>query len=289
MKKYNNYTYISPIGVISEVKKRLNKYFATNQLDESMIGIHIENCVRKLGVGALEKTYAILKVENGKSSLPDDFYKLNIAYRCFPSDGMGAPGWVNDFSTNFIVNGFYNRNITCTDCNVNCDNTTETWEALKVEMPGYNLKFGFAHPKLMYLSIKNDQCIDGCKNLTNKNGDEFTMTKSQIFTSFPTGFVFFSYFAMLIDQDETGYPMIIDEIWFIEYVRAYLYYQFYEDLYNDITDETANQIAQKRATYKQEYEEKLIIAQSQAIAPTKMQIVDSIKKDRKRFRVYNID
>ena len=79
MKKYNNYSYISPIGVVSEVKKRLNKYFATNQLDESMIGIHIENCIRKLGVGALEKAIA-----DGYADLEElyDYFVAEIANQC---------------------------------------------------------------------------------------------------------------------------------------------------------------------------------------------------------------
>ena len=82
MKRNNNYNYISPNGIINEVKKRLNQYFALGQLDEAMLGIYIKHAMRKFGVGGLEKTYAILKFEDYKARKPEDFHKLNVVYKC---------------------------------------------------------------------------------------------------------------------------------------------------------------------------------------------------------------
>lgn len=285
MRDYNQYTYISPIGVISEVKKRLNKYFSTNQLDEAMIGTYIENCIKKLNMGVYKKTYAILKVENFKSNLPEDFDKLNVAFRCHCDDYA-----YNDYSTNYIGKGYFSKNIICTDCSSSCDSQCETFEILKLPMPGINVSgsLSFSRPELLYVGISKDKCVEGCPNLNAQSSNEIYITGRTIATNFETGWVFFSYYFVPIDEDETGYPMIVDEIWMKELVSSYLFYQFYEDLYNSVTDETANQIAQKRAEYKREYEEKLIIARTETVAPTKNKIVNLIKKDRYRLNPFNI-
>jgi len=283
MKKFNDYKYISPIGVISEVKRRLNRYFSTNQLDESMFGLYIENCIRKLGVAVLDKTFAILKVENYKTKLPDDFHKLNVAYKCTSDDFI-----VNDFSTATVGKGFFNKSITCNDCN-SCEKEVEEWEILKIELPAIRQQpFVFKHPELLYVGITKDLCIDGCKNFNGDPRNEIYIQGNTVTTNFSSGYIFWSYFTYLIDEDDTGFPMIIDEVWMTELIKSYLYYQFYEDLYNEITDETSNQIANKRQEYKREYEEKLIIARSESIAPTKAKIANLTIKDRNRLNVFNI-
>lgn len=284
MKTFNNYTYISPIGVISEVKKRLNRYFASNQLDESVIGLHIENCIRKLGVGALEKTYAILFFENFKAHLPEDFFKLNLAYKCV-SDINSGP---NDFSTTTVSNGFYHKTIKCDDCN-DCNKSIEVFETLKIQQLGTNMsKLTIRNPTLLYVGVSKDVCVDGCPNFNAKSTDEIYIKGKNIASNFETGVVFLSYYTLPIDTDETGYPMIIDEVWMTELIKSYLYYQFYEDLSHDITDETSNQIENQRARHQQEYYEKLIIAQSMSIAPTKMKILQMTKRERNRFNPFEI-
>lgn len=285
MKKYNNYSYISPLGVISEVKKKLNKYFASNQLDESVVGLHIENCIKKLGVGALDKTYAVLYFDNFKAKLPNDFYKLNLAYRCSTDAVNSAP---NDFSTTTVSNGFYHKTLKCDECS-DCNKTIETFETLKIQQLGTNMsKLTLRQPTLLYVGVSKDVCVDGCPNLNARSNDEIYINGKTVASNFTAGYVFLSYYTMQMDMDETGYPLIPDEVWMTELVKSYLYFQFYDDLFNNITDETANQIANKRATYQQEYFEKLIIAQSMAIAPTKMQLLHKNIRDRNRLNPFEI-
>lgn len=284
MKDYNQYTYISPEGVVAEVRKKLNKYFSTNQLDEAMIGVYIENCIKKLGVGVLDKTYAILVFDDFKATLPSDFHKMNIAYKCYCNDYPFV-----DFSSNYIGKGYWNKNISCTDCSSSCDKRCESWEILKLPVPGLRVPFlSFHSPELLYVGVSKDACIDGCKNFSSNNTNEIYINGRVVTSNFRTGFVFLSYYAFPLDLDNTGYPMIVDEIWMKELIQSYLLYQFYDDLYNDITDETSNQIASKRKEYQQDYNEKLIIARTQGIAPTRAQIADRAKKDRNRLNPFNI-
>lgn len=281
MKKYNNYTYISPSGIINEVKRRLNTYFASGQLDESMMGIYVEHAVRKLGVGALDKTYAILKFIDYKSQLPDDFFRLNVAYRC---DCNGSSELDSSSVTSTL--GYWSSVTNCESCS--CTPETQTFETLKIQFQGYKLPVDITHPRLLRVGISKDRCVTDCKNLKYDSIDEIQIGNHSITSNFKSGVVFFSYYTMLMDEDETGYPMIIDEIWFTDYVRSYIMWQCFCDLLHIVSDETANQIMQKHQMYKQEYDIALINAKANIIAPTKMQLVDSVKRSRDRNNIFNI-
>ena len=59
-------------------------------------------------------------------------------------------------------------------------------------------------------------CVLKTESIINNND----ISGNYITATFETGYVFFSYYALLIDESDTGYPMIIDEVWFTDYVNS---------------------------------------------------------------------
>ena len=83
--------------------------------------------------------------------------------------------------------------------------------------------------------------------------------------------------------------MVPDNVVMQDLVQFYLRYKIFEQLWNSVTDESYNQMQNKMQYYEQKYNESLIMARTEFVAPSFQQQKESILLRRHKFRRnYNI-
>lgn len=266
---YNDFEYVSSEVIVAEVKQKLKSYFDSGSISDALIPTYIDNCLRKLRMMVLELKEDILTVENYKAKLPDDFTYMKGAYLC-----NVVETYYNDIP---VKNEYtYYKKVYCNDT---CGNEYETFTQVTCETPSVTKRYLEPKPLKIYHGSKAF-CTKDCKGLTLNAMDEIRLTKRTISANFETGDIYVQYFTR--PEDEYG-PMIPEIIEVEEYVKAYLFYQFFEDLYNSVTDESVNIIERKLQFYKNNYHQKHLAALNILKLQSTQQIRDGIEKQRRRF------
>ena len=271
-----SYNFISSETLISQVKQGLRSYFDSGSLNEILIPTYIYDCLRKLGVRAMEYNEDFITIEEFKGKLPNNFLSLKDAYLCNSNYEVNSPITTSLFE--------YYKKVNCSDCLEGCDTECEVFTHKYESVPSWVITK--MTPTLLKVNFScKKHCSDDCKGIFENSDNVINISKKSISTNFNSGTIYLQYWSLPQDEDGLMVPEIVEVE---QYIINYLYFKLFEELYHVVTDESINIIERKlqfyRQTQMQKYEAALNVLKSQ----TKQQVRDSIINQRKRMVKYTI-
>ena len=69
-------------SLLAEIQSELKQYDESGLLDYRSLNRWIKNEIRRFGANVMVLTEKVVEVKNGKATLPEDFFSLNIAAKC---------------------------------------------------------------------------------------------------------------------------------------------------------------------------------------------------------------
>lgn len=270
---YNNFNYISSEVIVAEVKQELRSYFDSGSLNEALIPTYIDNAIRKLKILALEFRDDLLTVEDYKCKLPADFAYMKDAFMLTRIDDISTPVMSSKFE--------YYKKIYCDNCDPeDCgDEDCETFEQTTQTIPTWITRH--LNPCLLRIYYTSREfCTADSQGIHWDSLDAIKIWNKTISSTFQQGEIYIQYWTK--PEDEHG-PLIPEIVEVENFVKAFLYYKFFEQLYNSVTDESINIIERKLQFYKREYYNHYESALNTLKAETKQQTRDNIRRQNRRF------
>lgn len=280
------YDWISAEGIIAQLKEELRSYFETGVIDDGMFPMYVDHVLKKIGMTMLESVDEIIYLKNKKSILPEGIVFLNdVLYAGMESESTALiPGGTNT----------YNQTTTTVvlqqDGTMNDPNNPEVGQKATIVERTTNRVLATYDivTRLRPASLKaKNMCEDSRFKKFYDYPYYYDVNGRILSTNHPDGELLIRYKRYRLDDD--GYPMIPDHVTMQDVVQFYLRYKIFEQLWNSVTDESYNQMQNKMQYYEQKYNDALIMARTEFIAPSFQQQKESILLRRHKFRRnYNI-
>ena len=307
MSYYYNYQYVSPIPIFAIIEEELKSYFDTGAIDNLMFAVYVDKCLKKLGRGANHIVEDVLYIEDFQARLPDNFYAVREAWLCTEIEGFPYQT-ANSFYSQaasattiqispMIVDGQPCSNPECTN---GCD---ECMPELVQAVYKTNNEISRVFRRMYLLKPGNISARTNCdvNYISNWESyskplrqfspfsaeyDSFDIRDNKFVTNFRSGVVNLVFYAA--ETDGSGYQLIPDNYYIKEYIEAFIKFKMFETLTNQTNDETFNQLQQKMTYYKQEADEKYILALSEMRRETAWDKQRRVKKMLNRFNMYEL-
>ena len=215
---------------ISEVETSLSNY--VQDIDRISIKMWVIQRLRIFGNNIAELKETVVKVENSKATLPEDFKSLKMALKV---KGVGCNTPSKDVTDTYIYkqrieNPAYYDEINqtyVTTCNPKL--ITET-----ITINNHPVEFYYQHEWLSLVKgIKKDGIAVDCLNLhpsiRNSYKKEINISGSTLNANFNSGQIYLQYYGLPMSEDEIEIPEITTGD-ILEYVMQYVKVQIAEDL-----------------------------------------------------------
>jgi len=306
MSYYYHYNFISPESTFAVVQEDLKSYFDTGAIDSLMFNTYLDKCLRKLGRATYVISEEMLYIEDFEARLPDNFHTVREAWMCAEVDGLPyqtANSFYSQTSSTTIqiapltIGGKICGNPKCQDpaCTGTClpeliqavyktnHQSTRTFKRQHLLKPGNISARG--NCDLNYVRFWDDAPARG-ENPYSNTLDSFDIRDNKFVTNFRHSAVYMIFYAT--EYDNIGNQMIPDNYDIREYIEAFLKYKMFETLTNQVNDETFKQLQEKMMFYKQQSDEKLVLARTEIMKQTSWEKQRRIKETLNRFNMYEL-
>lgn len=281
-----HYDWISADSIIAQLKEELRSYFETGVIDDGMFPMYVDHCLKKVGMTMLETIDEIIPLRNKKAILPEGIVFLNdVLYAGDEQNIKGnIPGGTN------MYNQTTTEVVLQTDGTLNVPGNPEVGSTVQVVERTTNRLLN-TYDIVTRLRPATLQAKNMCEDSRFKKFYDYPyyydVNGRILSTNHADGELLIRYKRYRLDDE--GYPMIPDHVVMQDLVQFYLRYKIFEQLWNSVTDETYNQMQNKMQYYEQKYNESLIMARTEFVAPSFQQQKESILLRRHKFRRnYNI-
>lgn len=201
--------------LIAELTTDLKQYDESNLIDYRSVKGWVKSVLKRFGNNIMVQSDQVLKVENGRVKVPEDFWNLYLAVKCEPFGYSIEEGnkeslimsttykirTESDEEWNNQIEGYVGKNY---------KSITE-----KVVVTGGNIvNYHYTNPSILKLTkgMKKESCYKTCKNLqdkfTHSSPWEINIVRDYVQTNFKEGYIYIQYLAL--PTDETGELMIPD-------------------------------------------------------------------------------
>jgi len=267
--------------VFSKVKRFLSSFDSANLLDEGEFPTYLKEEIRDLGIGAYKEEQAVVKIENYKACLPDDFSVLYAAYKCSPyisskeiDHPQPAVSVYNDITWEILQ--------TSKDCQIEeCGDNIIEKITVRQHIKERSVDMTLSNPTLLRLSpnVNRKKCTDDCQNLLWSSPYEISITDGEIITNFSDDRVYMKYYALPLVN---GLPVVPD----IEEVeKAVEWYIIYQTLLKLWTNGEAPDLEHKWQMAKGQYDLAHAKAKSLLKLPTFAGMVNYLRRQRSTNKV----
>lgn len=188
--------YVPAEQIINEVKNTMRTYFEAGLIDESHLYPVIKYCLTKMGLKIYPTKQEVLTVENYKTKLPRDFYKV-----------VSAVGCGKFIRTDFAPEGPHvvERDVieipVCKSewdyCKDSCGNLYEIVQQFPTHTVQYTDVF-----KLTFTKGDAPYCMDGCFFPGQQHAEVITIKNGYIHTGFDSGSIYLEYLTNLKDNHD---------------------------------------------------------------------------------------
>jgi hypothetical protein len=207
--------YISSDEIVNDVKNRMQTYFASNRVDESILPRVLRKCVGQMGLKIYPPKRAVLDVCNYKADLPEGFKFMTLAMMCSGRSvyvknpfkvrqGQVVCETACEYTCATNINA-YNKFCAMTDECGNILRLVETTEFDRFETNEFSVLKASAGCK--------PYCTNGCLNFHTKCSYEFDIKESSqsksgkiLQTNFCDGRVYIEYLSDLEYEDYFDIP-----------------------------------------------------------------------------------
>lgn len=274
--------YINSEQLYAEIREDLSSYFNTGAVDDIMFPIWTQYCLKRLNKTTMKKKSAVIKMENGKGGLPEDFDSVRSIWTCLTTQ-------TSMFSPRAVYKSYDTR---LTPVN-RCDCPKEVPCECNPCKPDSEYQVTFKHNEELILKFKTqhllrpgnvstkEYCSSDCLNLTPTCQELFELDKCNIFSTVQNDILYMEYYAQITDDD--GNPMIPDNIYIQQYISAHIKFKLFEKLLNSTTDESFNQMNYKYQLAEKNKNEAYVLADTKLKKQTIAQTQASINRNHRRF------
>jgi len=307
MAYYFKYNFISPELLYSVVKEELKSYYDTGAIDDLMFSTYLDKALRKLGRATYVISEEMLFIEDFEARLPDNFYAVREAWLCEELNNISyqtANSFYSQASSTTIqiapltIGGKPCGNPLCQDpnCTGTClpeilqavyktnHQSTRTFRRQHLLKPG-NIS-AKKNCDVHYVDYwDSDKTVHGSNPYSNTL-DSFDIRDNKFVTNFRNNAVYLIFYAT--EYDETGNQMIPDDYDVREYIESFLKYKMFETLTNQVNDETFKQLQEKMMFYKQQSDERYILARTSIMKQSPWEKQRRIKETLNRFNMYEL-
>lgn len=274
--------YVNSEQLYAEIREELSSYFNTGAVDDIMFPIYTQYALDRLSKSSMTKRSTVVRIENGKGELPDDFNSALSVWTCKTTEA-------SIFSPRAVYKSYDTRltpvnrcdcpkDIPC-ECNP-CKPDSEYQVTFK-----YNeeiiLKFKTKHLLRPGNVITKEKCAIDCLNFHPTCEELFELDGCNIFTTITDGILYMEYYSVASDED--GNVMIPDNIYIQQWVKAYIKFKLFEKLLNSTTDESFNQMNYKYQLAERSKNEAFVLVDTKLKKQTMQQTRESIERSHRRF------
>jgi len=307
MSYYFKYNFISPESTYAIVLEDLKSYYDTGAVDSLMFPTYLDKALRKLGRATYIISEEMLYVEDFEARLPDNFHAVREAWRCTEVNALPyqtANSFYSQTSSTtiqiapLVIGEKPCNNPICRDpeCNGNClpeliqtvyktnHQSTRTFKRQYLLKPG-NIS-AKRNCDVDYTNFWDDVPVSRGENPYASGLDSFDIRDNKFVTNFRHSVVYMIFYAT--EYDEIGNQMIPDDYDVREYIEAFLKFKMFETLTNQVNDETFKQLQEKLVYYKQQSDEKYILARTSIMKQTPWGKQRRIKETLNRFNMYEL-
>lgn len=275
--------YIKSDELFNSIKEDFYSYDNAGLIDDGQFYRHVTYILGLLGATWYVNEEDFIEVTNYKATLPSNFYLLDQAYRCHPTNTSGTqPDGVILREKNF---GHFP--IDCQDECVRCPVPTDCILNEQSNLVVQRNNITGSYRGFTLLSIGNSKtkskCKSGCANLYNHNPDSITIQGNFLYTNFEKGTVYLRYYAYPIDE-ETGLPLIPNNERIMKCMEYYIKSKILENFWVNGDGD----VAQKITYFQQLYRDSLGDAQYETKLPTFNTMLNNIRLVRKKLDVYQL-
>ena len=281
-----HYDWISTESIVAQLKEELRSYFETGVIDDGMFPMYVDHCLKKVGMTMLESVDEIIPLRNKKAILPEGVVFLNdVLYAGDEQNIKGnIPGGTN------MYNQTTTEVVLQPDGTINVPGNPEVGSTVQIVERTTNRLLN-TYDIVTRLRPASLQAKNMCEDSRFKKFYDYPyyydVNGRILTTNHPDGELLIRYKRYRTDDD--GYPMVPDNVTMQDLVQYYLRYKIFEQLWNSVTDESYAQMQNKMQYYEQKYNDALIMARTEFIAPSFQQQKESILLRRHKFRRnYNI-
>lgn len=275
----------SAASLYGKVRRFLSKYASTNLIDEGEFPTYIKEVLRLLGVGVLKENDAVIRINNFKGVIPEDFSILYAAYKCSPTFNsktfvhpQGGASVYHDVTWE-LLQGDKNCEINCV-----CQNDSRVLEKItfKTFVQEEPVTGSFTNPVLLTLSpnVKKKMCTEDCENLFATSPFEFTLDNGHIYTNFTDDFVYIKYWSLA--TDENGIPLIPD---LEETEKALEWYIIFQTLLKWWVNNQVPDLEKRLKYVEDKYNDFFTQAYNERKFPSFSRVVSLIRRKRKINKV----
>lgn len=279
-------------ALFNKIKEDLYSFDAAGLLDEGKFYKDVQYVLGSLGVMWYREVETMISIDGYRANLPKDFDRLDAVYRC---QGCGngprqlPPGIV---FTELTFDHYPETQIPDPHVPRACPADTDYWmqngnkifnSFSQLLVQRGDLVYSYHPPILMRAGNVNTRkmCTDRCPSVHNDSEHTFTIQNRKIYTNFKDGDIFMIYKAFPVD-DETGLPMIPDNILIEKAIEDYIKYNIIKNLR---TNGDAS-VAQLVSLYDKDMQLSMGKAITETKTPSFATMVHNVRLVRKRLNAY---
>lgn len=277
-------------SLFAKIKEDLYSFDAAGLIDEGKFHKDVQYILASLGVMWYKDADEMLTVKDYKACLPEDFTLVEAVYRCTPcGNPVELPsGVVFDELTfsHYPETQIPDTHVapTCTDFwGQDPHNIFNVHRQLLIQRGTQVHRY--EPPVLMRPGNVNTKrsCSKTCPNVYSQSDITFTIQNRKIYTNFKEGEIMIFYKAFPID-DETGLPMIPDNVLIEKAIEDYVKYNILKSLR---TNGEAD-VAQILPLYQRDMDLSMAKAITETKTPSFSTMIHNIRLVRKRLNVYQL-
>lgn len=294
MSYYYQYDFVSIEPTFAVVKDELKSYIDSGAVDTLLWPTYVDKCLRKLGKTGYDIYDMYLDIKDYQTRLPDNFYAVREAWLCTSVNGFPyrTPNsfYSQASSTETIQISPVVTNKVCTNLDCTNDECTGCMPELIQAVYKTNNEISLSYKKSYLLKPGNintkKNCDLYCANTNSSSADSYDIRDNKFTVNFKEGVVYLIFYTT--SYDESGLQLVPDNYRILEWIESFIKYKVFETLFHQITDETFNQIQAKLQYYKQESDEKYILAETEIKKQDIYQKQRAIKRNLNSFQKYEI-
>lgn len=285
MSFYYRYNFVPVEPLYALVKEEFRSYFDSTAVDDTLFPLWTNQCLQKLGKASYEIIPAIIKVENYKATLPDDFLSVREAWACTEFHGSyrnpsAIYNTIIDTATRID-----NKDVRCNICN-ECENPPVIQAIYKVTN---QVLYSYKQQYLLKPGIINNiTCPQDlyCANYNSASVNTYDIKGNKFLTTLKEATIYLLYYSEQFDEDNN--LLIPDTYRIKEFIKAFLKQKIIEQVFNQTSDESFNQVKYKLDRYKQEADEAYILADTDNKKEDIHRSIRAVKRVQNRFKYYDI-
>lgn len=193
---------------IAELATDLKQYDESNLIDYRSVKLWIRTKLKRFGNNIMISSDKVLKVENGRVKVPENFWQLYLAVKCEPKGYSIEEGT----KESLIMSTVYKIR---TESDVEWNNQVEghvgkDYKSIierVVTTGGDIVNYHYTNSSILKLTkgMKKESCYKTCKNLQDKftysSPWEINIVNDYIQTNFKTGYIYIQYLSLPTDED----------------------------------------------------------------------------------------